>query len=81
MPTARKSSQNKGRTVNNHNPSNRLNGSDAAQDGEGQDNVRVFAAPDVVADQIGDIPEEVDSFAVVHSSRIVHPPRRCMAGT
>lgn len=47
---------------------------DAAQEWEGQGGVGVFAAPEAIADQVDDMPKEADGPAVVHISRIVHPP-------
>lgn len=38
---------------------------EAPQDGEGQDHVGVCAAPIMVADQIGDVPDEFGDFGVI----------------
>ena len=42
---------------------------ETAQDGERQDDVLVMAAPEGVADQVGDAPEEADDLAMVHAVR------------
>lgn len=39
----------------------------AAQDGEGQDDVLIFAALERVPDEVGHTPDETDDFAVIHS--------------